>query len=838
MFFDTVAQDLRIGLRVIVKERTFCALAVAVLAIGIAAVATQFAVVNGVLLRGFSFPNSERLVDVQLVDPTNFSPANFNAHVTGADYADLKAQQTSFGSLVAYINFSTINLTHNGTPVRLRGAYISWDFFRTLGVSPALGRDFTAEDDRPGVENAVILSDAIWQREFGGRADILGQSIRVNGRAGVIVGVMPPKFSFPANEQLWVPLNTEFPVRPRSDRNNQGVALLGRLKPGVSLEHANNEIATLARRYAELYPENQQFSLGWVRPLLGAFTGLQISNTLYLMLAFCVGVLLIACANVMNMQFARATLRAKELAIRSSLGATRIRLVRQMLSENLLLASLGAIVGIAAAFWATDWLDTTVHAQTFPIPDWMVFTIDLPVLAFVVGATFLSAILSGILPALLASRANASDALKDTGRGNSSRLANSVTRTLVVAQILVTCVLLIGSFLELQSILRQQHIDFGYDTDSVLTARMGLMEGDYPTSAARVAFYEKLLRELRTHPAIESVALSNRFQMLFTGTGPIEIEGRAYTQPGDRPLALFENISDGYFATTRQRLIEGRDFTPEDNDLRQPVAIVNATFAKKHFGTESPLGRRIRTVNNNGTTFEPWRTIVGVVSDTRLLAPFPNQNVSDNSGFYVPFTAFLFGGDGSPAVNGLQFATLIVRLRGDQRPETFDTELRRAVARVDPNLPLYFVSTPQTNLEGAIARNRLVASMFTIFGAVAVILASVGLYGVMSFAVNQRTQEFGIRMALGADARSILRMVLRQGSLQLALGLLLGLGFTYFITTYFNEPLRAQLFQTDPRDATTFLAVAALLTLVALAAMLVPARRATRVDPMSALRAD
>jgi predicted permease len=835
MLIETFFQDLRIGLRVLVKEKSFCALAVTVLALGIAAVTTQFAVVNGVLLRGFSFPQAEQLADVQLVDPTDFTPSNFNSRVTTADFVDLKAQQTSYAALSAYIPGSTINLTCNGVPQRLQGAYITHDFFRMLGVVPALGRDFVPEDDQPGVAKSVLLSDAIWQRDFGGRPDIIGQAVRVNGRAGTIVGVMPPKFAFPQNEQLWIPLNTEFPVRPRSDRNIQGVSVVGRLKAGVSIEQANAEMMAIAKRLSTQFPEDKQYSLGWIRPLIGAFTGPQLNGLLYTMLAFCLGVLLIACVNVMNMQFARATLRAKELAIRSSLGATRVRLVRQMLTESLLLAAIGAVIGIALSVWSVEWLDDTFHTLPNPIPSWMHFNLDARVLVFVVGSTALAALVSGLLPALMASRANAADALKESGRGNTGRAIGVVTKGLVVFQIVVTSVLLIGSLLQLESILRQQHLDYGYDTASILSARMGLMEGDYPTNESRVLFFEKLIRDLRTNPAIASAALSNRFQMIFSPSGPIEIEGKKYLTEKDRPIANYENVTDQYFATTGQRLIEGRDFTLADNDPKQPVAIVNAAFAKKHFGTGSPLGRRFRSVGNSGTVFDPWRTIVGVVSDACMLGPFPQKN--DNSGYYTPFTAFVYG-DGKPVINGLQFATVIVRLRGDQRPESFAAGLRAAVNQVDPGLPLYFVGTPKANLDGQISPNRVIATMFTLFGAMAMLLASVGLYGVTSFAVNQRTQEFGIRMALGADSRLILGMVLKQGAWQLGLGLALGLLLALTISLLANDGIKTFLVETSPRDPATYAFVALLLGAVAFLATLVPARRATRVDPMTALRAE
>lgn len=835
MFIDSLVQDLRVGFRILIKEKGFCALAVAVLAIGIGTVTTQFAVVNGSLLRGFAFPRGEELLDVRFVDPANFKPNDFNSRMTTTDFAELKAEATSFESLVAFLNGSTVNLSYNGTPQRLQGGYVTHDFFRTLGVAPAVGRDFLPEDDRPGATQAIILSDTIWKRDFGGRTSVINQAVRVNGRAGVIIGVMPPKFQFPQNEQLWIPVNTEFPVRPRNDRNINFVDVIGRLKPGVSIDQAQAEVTTIAQRFAAAYPENQTYSRGYVRSLIQSFTGGQIATILYTMLAFCLGVLLIACVNVMNMQFARAALRSKELAIRSSLGASRTRLVRQMLTESLLLSSLGATLGMGLAVWATDWVNAAVHNGPNPPPSWMQFTIDPPVLIFVVLATMLSALISGLLPALAASRSGAADVLKDSGRGNTGRLIGGISRALVVVQIGVTCILLIGALLQVQSISRQAHVDHGYDTQSLLSARLGLMKGDYPTNESRVVFFEKLLRTLRAQGDIESVALTNRMQMVYSGDGTIEIEGKTYVDDHDRPNANFEMVSDGYFVTTKQRLLMGRDLTADDNDLKQPVAVVNATFARKHFGNESPIGRRFRPAWNNGRFVDPWRTIVGVVSDVRMLPPQSSR--TDNSGYYVPFTTSIYS-DGQPVINGLQFATILVKPRGDARPEAFDPTLRRIVAQVDANLPLYFVASPHTNLDAPLATMRIVALMFAVFGGIATILASVGLYGITSFVVNQRTQEFGIRMALGAAPRTILAMVLRQGAWQVGLGLGGGILLAVTVTILGGAEVSNVVMMVNPRDPLTYMAVAILLTLVSLLATLVPARRATRVDPMIALRAE
>lgn len=837
MLIENFAQDLRIGLRVLIKEKSFCAIAIAVLALGICGVATMFAVINGVFLRGFSFPDADRLVDVQLADPTNFQPGNFNARLTTMDFKEMKEQELkSFEGFSAYLNGSTINVTYRGQPRRYTGGYVSHDFFRVLGVKPVIGHDFLPEHDQPGVDKAVLLSDALWRADFGSDPNIVGQSIRVNGTAGTIIGVMPPKFAFPNNEQLWIPVNSSFPPRPRNDRGINFVSIIAKLKPGVSVEQAQNEVDVIAKQFAAAYPDtNRQFTMGYVRPLIQQFTGQQLAQILYTMLAFCVGLLLIACVNVMNMQFARATLRSKELAIRSSLGAGRWRLIRQMLTESLLLSSLGAVLGVGLAAWSTDLLDSTAKNLTNPIPSWIHFTIDPKVLAGVVAATLVAAVVSGFLPAWMASRANASDALKESGRGNTGRAIGVITRGLVVFQIFVTCILLIGALLQVQSILKQQAIDYGYDTSAVIGARVGLMEGDYPTPASRQLFYEKLIRELRATPDFASAALTNRFRMVFSGATSVEIEGREYAQDSDRTVAQFENVTPDFAATLGQKVIDGRYLTDEDSDQREPVAVVNSTFAQKHFGNETAVGRRFRTNAPNGTNPGPWRRIIGVVTDVRMLGPFNNQN--DNAGIYLPFFAAAFGPAATEPL-APQFGTIVARPRGDQRGESLARAVAAAVQRIDPNLPPYFVETPKTSFDGFLGQNWIVATMFSLFGLVAIALASVGLYGVQSFSVNQRTQEFGIRMALGADSPRILRMVFRQGAWQLGLGLLLGLGVALVLGLVARQPIQNFLFGITPTDPVTYLAVGALIAAVSFVAVLIPARRATRVDPMIALRAE
>ncbi len=832
-----LVQDIRVGFRVLLREKGFCALAVVVLALGICGVTTMFSVVNGIMLRGFSFPNSARMVSVSFIDPTSKGFFGQNGQVSPMDFEEVRPKQQSFELMAAYISGATVNVTNEGVPRRYTGAYITDSFLPILGVSPSMGRGFRPEDNVEGAEKVALVGYGVWQRDFGGTPDIIGKTLRINGTPATIVGVMPRGFAFPVNEEWWVPLFREYPVRGRTDPRVTNPSVLALLKRGVSLDQANAEMTTVAKQLADAYPDtNKQFNTGKVEPLLKTYTPLPLRGTLVTMLAFCVGVLLIGCFNVMNMQFARATLRARELAIRSSLGASRTRLILQMLTESLLVTVVGAAIGVGLAYYCTDLLNTTVRNFDFPPPSWMTFDIDGPVLAISLVAMFAAAIVSGLLPAWMASRANVASVLKEGGRGGTNRATRLVMRGLVVFQVVVTSILLIGSLLQMQSIRHQQTIDYGYDTDGVMTARMGLMDGDYPTNDARKLFFDRLVRELSAHQEFEGVALTNRFRMVFSGSGPVEIEGREYKEKKDRLNANFEQITSGYFDVLGQTLVDGRKFQDDDLDTKLPVAIVNAAFAHKHFGNESPLGRRFRALDGNSLQPGPWRTIIGVVKTVRMMPPFNIPNV-DETGFYVPFYSQP-AGPAKPDQGVSQFATVIVKPRGGMQAETLINSMRREVARVDPNLPLYFVGTARRQIEGFVSQNRIVAIMVSIFGVVATVIAAVGIYGVMSFSVSQRTQELGVRMALGADSRRILRMVLRQGSILTAVGVSLGVLITLGLVVLAGDNMQAVLFGVSPRDPLVYASVVALVVLISLGASFVPARRATRVDPMIALRAE
>jgi predicted permease len=832
MILDSFRQDVRVGLRVLFKDKTFCFLAVLVLALGIGGATTQFTIVNAIVLRGFSFPHPEQLMTVGLIDPkasdqnNNFGTGNIPA---AQDYEDLKAAQKSFSMMAGYLNGSTINVTYKNNPQRYTGAYVTEDFFKVIGVSPVLGRDFTAADNKPGAEKVTILGDEIWRRDFSADPNIVGQSVRINGKAATIIGVMPPNFKFPISEELWTPLYNEFPPQPRGDlrigASNNAPAVMGRLKAGVTMDQANLEFIALARHLAQDNPKtNQNLTSASVQPLLHTFTGVQFRQTVWAMLAAVILVLLIACVNVMNMQFGRAALRTRELAIRGALGATRWRLMRQMLTESLLVAVLGTITGVIIAYWAVDLFVRSINALPFPAPYYWKFTIDGPVLVFTVALTLLATIASGLVPAFLSARGNAAEIMKEGGRGNSSRLVNVITRMLVIGQIALTAALLIAATLEIKSIRNQMKLDYGYDEDAIYAARMALMEGAYPSEDSRREFFQRAVRALRANFQFESAAMSSRFRMTFDGQGQYEVDGQNYLTDRDRPRGNFESVSDNYFKTLGLKILEGRDFTVDDIDSKQPVAIVNASFARKYWGNQSAIGHQVRIFNPGQP--QPWRTIVGVVPDTLMQGPFDQQ--TEGVGFYMP----LLGASPAP-----QFCTILVRPHAGQRADTLGLALSRAVAELDSNLPTYFAGTPGQFHNEILSANRITATLFTIFGIVAFILSAVGLYGVMSFSVNQRTQEFGIRMALGADAARIFRMVMTQGAWQLAIGLVLGAGgVALLLGVVVAAALKNILFRVNALDPAIYFAVTGLLTLVAALSCFVPARRATRVNPVEALR--
>ncbi len=798
-------QDLRIGARVLLKEKSFFVISVLVLALGIGGVTTQFSVINSALIRGLPFPEPDRLVQFAVRDPS-WAPGQTH-RLSTRDLVTWAQAQKSLTGLAGYWMAGSFIVTIRDVPQRFDGSHVTGGFFALLGVKPALGRDFTPDDQRAEAPRVTIIGDALWKSEFGHDPQILGRTIRLNGKTATIVGVMPPGFSFP-RDQLWEPLFNEYQIP--AGQPGDHLFTLGRLKPGVTLDQAAAEFTALARRAAQEFPEsNAGLTEVVVEPLLNNFVGRDAREMMFVMLGAVVAVLLIACCNVMNLQFARATRRAKEFAVRGALGASRGRLVAQMLTESLIVATAGGAVGVLFAAWTTD----AASGLAGSLPPWMKFELDGTVLAFTVAATVGAVLLSGLLPALLAARTAPLEVLKESGHGHTSRAVARVTGALVVGQIALTGALLVTSLLLVKSVNSRYALDFGYNLDSVLAGRINFEVSSRDGEEQRIA-QARFLQHLRTVPPLTHAAFTSRRNLMTNLSDAVQVEGR---ESESFPVSA-EFVSDGYFATLGLRPLQGREFEPTDTPEKPAVVLVNASFVRKYFPRGDAVGHRLRDDPKS-----PWGTIVGIVPDTLMQGPLDAR--SDGAGLFIPLTA-----------NAQPYVTLVVR--GRTAPAQLVDVVRREIAALDPNLAIYGLDTPRGFLRTALAQTRTAMTLFSLFGFVAVVLSVVGLYGVAAFSVSQRTQEFGIRIALGAAPRDIMRIVLAQGGGRFALGALLGIGLAFALTRIAGAALHNLLYKTSPHDPATYAFVTALLAVATLAACLVPARRATRVDPMIALRAE
>ena len=804
---DRFVQDLRHGMRLLRKQPAVTGIAVLALALGLGLTTTMFSIVYAAVIRGLPFEQPKRLMHIERARP---SENQLSLEVPIHDYTDWRAQQKSFEDLAAFY-VGTVNVRGNeGKPERFAGAFITPNAFPLLRVQPVLGRTFRPDENAADAPLVLLLSHRAWRNHFGGDAGIVGQTVHVNGEAATIIGVMPEDFAFPIREEVWVPLRMD-PLR--IDRAQPGLTLevFGRLRDGVSQDQAAAELAAIAQRLEQEYPETNRGITTVMKPYVEEFIGGDAVATLYAMLGAVFGVLLIACANVANLLLARAAARSKEIAVRTALGASRLRVMVQMLTESLVLALVGAVFGLGIAQVGTVLFNRAI-VDTNP-PFWIDIKIDPGVLLFVVAVTLLASLLAGLVPALRASGGNVSDVLKDEARGTSSFRLGRFSKGLVIAEIALSCGLLVPAGLMIKSVVRLKTTEFGFATHDVFTARLGLFEAAYPDSVARLRFFDELLRRLEGRPGVSAAALTSNLPVAGTGRWQFAVEGKAYAAERDYPLARRAVISAHYFDTFGVSLLQGRDFGPEDQAGSVPVAIVNRSFAETFFPNEDPLGRRIR--GGTGEDAGPWLTIVGVAPDVWM------QGIDDldAAGFYLPLTQA-----------DQRFISIAIRTQGN--PLDLTNLVRDEVVAIDPDLPIYFVNS----MDGVIRQSSwfygVFGGLFVVFGFAALFLSSVGLYAVMAFSVRRRTQEVGVRMALGAERGDVLRLILRQGMTQLGAGALLGLGLAWWLA----RTLRTILFQVDPSDPVTFTAILVSLVLTGLLATIVPARRATRVDPALALR--
>ena len=795
-------RDLRFGLRMLAKRPGTSLLAIVALALGIGLTTTMFSIVYGAMMRGLPFEHGERVVSISRSNPARDQN---RMGVPAPDLLDYRAQARSFEGIAAWNN-GTINVSGSEKPERFDGGWVSANAFRLIRARPYLGRDFRDGEDEVGAAPVVILGYDLWRSRYGGDRAIIGKTIRVNGEVSEVIGVMPPRFAFPVSEKLWVPLR----IKPAANRRDaEQYAVIARLRPGVTLKQANAELAGIARRLAATYPETDQEA----RPRVEKFTDFFIgeARSLLLTMLFAVFlVLLIGCANVANLLLSQAAMRAKEVGIRTAMGATRRRIVMQFLTEPLALAGLGAVLGVGLAAVGIKLFNAAI-ASTDP-PFWIDIKIDGPILAFVVAITLFATFVSGVLPAIRASGANVNEVLKDESRGSSSFRGGRLSKVLVVFEIALSMGLLVAAGMTIKSVTRLRNMDFGFPTKTIFTARVGLPESVYHDSAAQIRFYDELYRRLGDLQGVESYTLTGMLPVLGSPEQSFAVQGKAYAEDKDYPQTHFVTTYPGYFRTFNVAL-QGRDFSTADGQNSQPVAIVNQTFARKYFGGQDPIGRQFRLGDSRSK--EPWRTIVGVVPDMW------NDGLEnkDPESVYLPF-----------AQAPQRYVSVTIRPRGATGQMT--APVRALVASMDPDLPIYFVKTRQERIDEDSWFYRVFGALFMIMGAVALVLAAVGLYGVMAFNVSRRTREMGVRMALGAQPRDVVRLVLRQGMLQLGIGLFFGLGLAFLLA----RGLKIILFQVTALDPLVYGATVAVLVLAATAASLIPARRATRVDPMVALR--
>ncbi len=746
------ANDIRYGLRMVVKQPTVSIIAILALALGIGLTTTMYSIVHGAL-GDLPFEEPAELVHL---DQTNPSLGINGMGIDHYEYQDWRSQQTTFEDIAAYYQ-GTINISGSERPVRYEGAFMMPEVFELLGAQPHVGRLFTADDARPGADAVLLLGYTMWQNHYDGDPSVVGEQIRINGRPGTIVGVMPEGFAFPMAEEAWTALAIDTTTADRGQ--NRQLNALGRLRDGVEIETALAELNGIAERLESEYPESNEGVRAGVVPYVREFIDPQTIAMLWTMQGAVFMVLLIACANVANLLLSRALDRSREVAVRAALGASRRRVIGQMLTEALVLSAIGGALGMAIAYYGVQWFNG--HLATIQVPFWITVALDWQVMAFAAATVGVAAVMAGVVPAWQITGANLNDILKDETRGSSSFRMGRISRGLVVAEVALSCGLLVGAGLMIKSVTQLRTLDPGFRTD-VYSARLGLFEADYPEVEQRREFFSELTRQLNDQPGVEAATLVDAMPGTFRGgMSRLSVEGEAYAAREDHPLANVAVTAPGYFDTFETDLLQGRDFNPEDTADGLPVAIVNTSFVERFFPGVDPVGRRFKEGTEDGDG-NAWLTIVGVAPDM-YMEGVGNPGQQPPQGFYVPLEQA-----------DRRFMSIVVR--GTSESMQLSDRVRQTVVGLDANIPLYWVQTLQTEIDQNTWFFNVFGMLFMVFGGVALFLAAIGLYGVMSFAVGRREQEVGIRMAIGAQAADVLRLVVRQGLWQVAAGLVLGGG--------------------------------------------------------------
>lgn len=820
---ETLWKDFRHSVRLMRKSPGFVAVAVMTIGLGIGANTAIFSVVNAVMLRPLPYAEPERLVGIW---GTRANQAG-QSFLSPASFLDCKTQGRVLEQTEG-LEYETVNLIAGAEPVRLRGARASAGIFSLLGVPALLGRTFLVEDDRDGASPVAVLSYSLWQQRFGSDPQAVGRSVTLNDRVHTVVGIMPPILQYPLNgPAVWTPLAMS--AKESQTRHTSNVQVFARLKPGISPAQAQAELTAMARRDEGLYPQYVDWSAKIVR--LNEQMVADVRKSLLVLFAAVGLVLLIACSNISNLLLARATMRRREIAMRTALGANRSRIIRQLLTESVVLASLGGAAGLVSANWA-------LKALLLVVPPGVLdrsrgeLGIDTRVLAFTLAASLLAALIFGLVPALRASRLDLNASLKEAGRSAGTGTRDRRLRNaLVTSEVALSFLLLIGAGLLMLSFWRLQNVSPGFRTEKLLTFRVALSQSKYkdelvPSGDTFVwsgrqvpAFYDQVLERLGALPGVIAAAASGYAP--FTGennSATFETEEARYMEskrpPRDIPMAFFRPISPNYFRTLGIPLLRGRELTSRDNENDRPVAVINDTMARRFWPGENPIGRRFRTSSKF-----PWRTIVGIVGDVRYrglgAAAIPEMYFTHRQALWPQHAM-----------------TVVLRTAGD--PANLTTAARREILAIDPDLPIYDVRTMEDLVYKSLAGPRFNMLLLEIFAGLALILAAVGVYGVIGYSVTQRTHELGLRMAMGAQARDVIRLILREAMILTSIGLAAGLVAALLAT----RVLSTLLFSVRPTDPGVFVAVSVLLAGVALLASYIPARRATRVDPISALRCE
>jgi len=804
-------QDVRYALRILWKGRGFTVIALLTLALGIGVNSAIFSVVNAVVLRPLPYPESEQLMVVW-----------GNLHKTGLDeveasaleFKDFQQQCQAFDQIAAY-SIQGFNLTGIDQPERLRGAVVSANLFATLRVQPQLGRSFLPDEDQLGNDARVIVSHALWQRRFAGDPNVINRTIQLDGRTVTVVGVMPASFHFPDREiEAWIPLAFTPDLLQENNRGSHYLNLVARLKSGITPVQAQADLDTVTARLSQEHTSTyvSGFSTS-IRSLHEELVG-NLRRAMLVLLGAVGLVLLIACANVAHLRLASATSRYREFAIRAALGANRARVVRQFLTESLLLSFIGGTLGLALALWVVRALVFLMPKDTPRLDE---IKLDYRVVLFTLGISLLTGIVFGLAPSFQAARTNLNDVLKEAGRGGDGSRRLKLRNMLVVSEFALSLVLLICAGLMVKSLLRLQEVKPGFDSANLLTMRIALPSTRYETFTKSHAFFQQLLDQLEVRPEIESVGGTNLLP--FGGSGgdrSFSIEDQPTPSGQPRPDEQVRFVTPGYFRAMAIPLLSGRDFTRRDLPDTPQVAIVNSALARKYWPSGNALGKRIAFQKNN----PKWYEIVGVVGNVK----HRGLDLQDHPELYIPAFQPLFADGNVPA---LYFAA---RTKGD--PLMLAPALRSEVASLDLDQPIYSLMTMDQRISDSIAPRRFNMFILGLFAGLALMLAAIGIYGIMAFSVVQRTHEIGVRMALGASTRDVLALVMRNGFKLALIGIIVGLVVAFAAT----RVLSSLLYEVSARDPLIFALDAILLAIAALLACYIPARRATKVDPLVALR--